>query len=121
MLQLGLKDVEAYTCTPYLAEVGNIPRRGARLAWSESSCVVFANSVLAARTNRNAAVMDILCNIAGKTPLTGFLTDEGRRANWWVEVTTRSLPNPQLLGAAIGMKVMEDVPYIVGLDLLLPV
>jgi hypothetical protein len=119
MLQLGLKDAEAYTCTPYLDEVGNIPRRGTRLAWSESSCVVFANSVLAARTNRNAAVMDILCNIAGKTPLIGFLTDEGRRANWWVEVKTRSLPNPQLLGAAIGMKVMEDVPYIVGLDLLL--
>jgi predicted aconitase len=78
--------------------------------------VVYANSVLGARTNRNAAIMDILSNIVGKTPLAGFLTDEGRRANWRIEVETASLPNPQLLGAAIGMKVLEDVPYITGLD-----
>jgi predicted aconitase len=60
--------------------------------------------------------MDILSNIVGKTPLAGFLTDEGRRASWRIEVETSSLPNPQLLGAAIGMKVLEDVPYITGLD-----
>ena len=116
MLQLGLRNEEAYTCTPYLPEVGNIPPKGTVLAWSESSCVVYANSVLGARTNRNAAIMDILSNIAGKTPLAGLLTDEGRRATWRVEVGTSQLPNPQLLGAAIGMKVLEDVPYIVGLD-----
>lgn len=116
MLQLGLQDEEAYTCTPYFPEVGNIPNKGTILAWSESSCVVYANSVLGARTNRNAAIMDILSNIAGKTPLAGLLTDEGRRASWRIEVNTTSLPNPQLLGAAIGMKVIEDVPYIKGLD-----
>lgn len=116
MLQLGLRDENAYTCTPYFPEVGNIPARGTILAWSESSCVVYANSVLGARTNRNAAIMDILSNIAGRTPLTGFLTDKGRRAAWRVEVKTSRLPSPQLLGAAIGMKVLEDVPLIVGLD-----
>jgi len=116
MLQLGLRDEDAYTCTPYFPEVGNIPEKGAILAWSESSCVVYANSVLGARTNRNAAIMDILSNIAGKTPLAGLLTDEGRRASWKIEVTTTNLPNPQLLGAAIGMTVLEDVPYIIGLD-----
>ncbi len=116
MLQLGLRDEEAFTCTPYFPEVGNIPSKGTILAWSESSCVVYANSILGARTNRNAAIMDILSNIAGKTPLAGFLTDEGRRATWRIEVETSRLPNPQLLGAAIGMKVLEDVPYIVGLD-----
>ncbi len=116
MLELGLRDEAAYTCTPYLPQVGNIPARGSVLAWSESSCVVFANSVLGARTNRNAAIMDILSNIAGKTPLCGFLTDEGRRAKWLVKVQTGALPNPQLLGAAVGMKVLEDVPFIVGLD-----
>ena len=119
MLQLGLRDEDAYTCTPYFPEVGNIPPRGAILAWSESSCVVFANSALGARTNRNSSIMDILSNIVGKTPLTGFLTDEGRRAGWHVEVRTDRKPNPQLLGAAIGRKVLEDVPYIVGLDLFL--
>ena len=116
MRQLGLLDDDAYTCTPYLFEVGNIPRKGAVLAWSESSCVVYANSVLGARTNRNATVMDLLSNIIGKTPLTGLLTDEGRQASWTVTVKTSSLPHPQLLGAAIGMTVLEDVPYIIGLD-----
>lgn len=116
MLQLGLRDTDAYTCNPYLPEVGNIPKRGTILAWSESACAVFANSVLGARTNRNGAIMDLLANIVGKTPLAGLLTDEGRRATWLVEVRTAKLPNPQLLGAAIGRKVLEDVPFIVGLD-----
>ncbi len=116
MLQLGLRDRDAYTCNPYLPEVGNIPRRGTILAWSESACAVFANSVLAARTNRNGVIMDLLSYIVGKTPLAGLLTDEGRRATWLVEVGTAELPHPQLLGAAIGTKVLEDVPFIVGLD-----
>jgi predicted aconitase len=116
MMQLGLRDTDAYTCSPCLPEVGNIPQRGTILAWSESSCVIFANSVLGARSNRNGAIMDLLSNIVGKTPLTGLLTDEGRRATWLVKVETTRLPHPQLLGAAIGTKVVEDVPIIVGLD-----
>jgi predicted aconitase len=116
MLQLGLRHQDDYTCTPYLPEVDNIPPRGAILAWSESSCVVFANSVLGARTNRNSSIIDILSNIAGKTPLTGLLTDEGRQAAWHVEIKTRRKPDPQLIGAIIGKTVQEDVPYITGLD-----
>jgi predicted aconitase len=116
MLQLGLWNHEAYTCTPYLPEIGNLPKRGDVLAWSESTCVVFANSVLGARTNRNGAILDLLCNIIGKAPLSGFLTDEGRQASWRIEVKTEKLPPPQLLGAAIGGKILADVPYIAGLD-----
>ena len=116
MLQLGLRDTDAYTCNPYQAEVGNIPKRDTILAWSESACVIFANSVLGARTNRNGAIIDLLTNIVGKTPLADLLTDEGRRATWLVDVKTAQLPNPQLLGAAIGRKVLADVPFIVGLD-----
>ena len=116
MHQLGLRDKDAYTCTPYLPEVGNVPKKGAILAWSESSCVVFVNSVLGARTNRNAVIMDLFSNIVGKTPLTGFLTAEGRQASWLVKLKTSTLPNPQLLGAAIGMKVLQEVPFIAGLD-----
>ena len=116
MLQLGLRDAQACTCTPYLPEVGNIPRRGDILAWSESACAIFANSVLGARTNKNGAIMDLLCAIVGKAPLAGLLTDEGRRATWLVEVRTEELPPPQLLGAAIGMMCLADVPFIVGLD-----
>jgi len=116
MLQLGLRDTDACTCTPYLPQVGNVPKRGDILAWSESACAIFANSVLAARTNKNGAIMDLLCGIAGKTPLAGLLTGEGRRATWLIEVNTDRLPLPQLLGAAIGMRVLADVPFIVGLD-----
>jgi predicted aconitase len=116
MLQLGLRDPDDCTCTPYLTEVGNIPKRGNILAWSESACAIFANSVLGARTNKNGAIMDLLSNIVGKTPLAGLLTDEGRRATWLIEVKTERLPLPQLLGAAIGRKILADVPFIVGLD-----
>ena len=116
MLQLGLRDTDAYTCNPYQPEVGNIPKRDTILAWSESACAIFANSVLGARTNRNGAIIDLLTNIVGKTPLADLLTDEGRRATWLVDVKTAQLPNPQLLGAAIGRKVLADVPFIVGLD-----
>jgi len=116
MFQLGLRDKDAYTCNPYQPEVANIPDRGAILAWSESACAIFANSVLGARTNRNGAIMDLLLNIVGKMPLAGLLTDEGRRADWLVEIKTERLPNPQLLGAAIGLKVLTGVPYISGLD-----
>jgi predicted aconitase len=116
MLQLGLRDKDAFTCNPYLPEVGNIPKRNTILAWSESACVIFANSALGARSNRHGAIMELLCNIAGKTPLTGLLTDEGRRATWLVKVKTSCRPFPALLGAAIGRKVMADVPFIVGLD-----
>jgi len=116
MLQLGLRDSDACTCTPYLPQVGNIPQRDAILAWSESACAIFANSVLGARTNKNGAIMDLMCGIVGKTPLAGLLTNEGRRATWLIEVNTEKLPPPQLLGAAIGRKVLADVPFIVGLD-----
>jgi predicted aconitase len=78
--------------------------------------VIFANSVLGARTNKNGAIIDLLCAIVGKTPLAGLLTDEGRRASWLVEVNTAALPSPQLLGAAIGQQALAGVPFIVGLD-----
>lgn len=119
MLALGLRDDQAYTCTPYLSEVGNRPPRDAVVAWSESSCVVYANSVLGARTNRTPAIVDLFSNIVGYTPEFGLLTDDGRRATWRIAVTTRSLPAPQLLGAFIAGRVVADVPYVVGLDALL--
>jgi predicted aconitase len=116
MLQLGLRDKDAYTCNPFEPEVGNVPEKGAILAWSESACAIYANSVLGARTNMNGAIIDLLSYIAGKTPYAGLLTDEGRRADWFVELNTDTLPLPQILGAVIGTKVLGGVPYIVGLD-----
>ncbi len=113
---LGIKNENGFTCACYLDEVGNKPRKGAMLAWSESSAVVYANSVLGTRTNRNSAGIDVLCAILGKAPFFGFLTDEARKATWKIEVNTSRIPNAQLLGSAIGLKVMEAVPYITNLD-----
>ena len=113
---LGLMNQDAFTCACYLDRVGNKPEKGEILSWAESSAVVYANSVLGARCNRNSGIMDIMGSIAGFVPNFGLLTDEGRKATWIVKVETTKKPEAQLLGSAIGMKVMEDVPYITGLD-----
>ena len=114
--RLGLMEKDAFTCTCYMSEVGNKPNKGDILSWSESSAVVYANSVLGARCNRNSGIMDIMGSIVGYVPYFGLLTDEGRKATWVVKINTEKKPEAQLLGSAIGMKVMENVPYIVGLD-----
>ncbi len=114
--KLGLCDESAYTCTCYLDEIGNRPNEGEVLSWAESSAVVYANSVLGARCNRNSGIIELFGSIVGFVPYFGLLTDEGRRATWVVEVRTSQLPEAQILGSAIGMKVMEDVPYIKGLS-----
>jgi predicted aconitase len=114
--KVGLKDDKSFTCTCYMEEVGNIPLKGQIIAWAESSAVVYANSVLGARSNRNSGVLELLCGITGRAPVFGLLTDEGRRANWLIEIKTKSIPEAQILGSAIGMKVMEEVPFISGLD-----
>ena len=95
--KLGITDDSGYTCTCYLDQVGNKPAKGDILSWAESSAVVYANSVLGARCNRNSGMLELMGSIAGFVPEFGLLTDE-------------------LLGSAIGMKVMEDVPYVRGLD-----
>ena len=114
--QLGLMNEDAFSCACYLDQMGNKPKKGDVLSWAESSAVVYANSVLGARCNRNSGIMDIMGSIAGFVPNFGLLTDEGRKATWVVEIKTSRKPEAQLLGSAIGMKVMEDVPYVVGLD-----
>jgi predicted aconitase len=93
-----------------------VPKKGDILSWAESSAVVFANSVLGARCNRNSGIIELFGSILGKVPEFDLLTDEGRKAKWIVEVKTEKKPEAQILGSAIGLKVTEDVPYVVGLD-----
>ena len=114
--KLGLMNEDAFSCTCYMDEVGNKPQKGEVLSWAESSAVVYANSVLGARCNRNSGIIDLMGSIVGYVPEFGLLTDEGRKATWIVKIETTKKPEAQLLGSAIGMKVMEDVPYVVGLD-----
>ena len=113
--KVGLMNENAFTCACYLSEVGNVPKKGDVLSWAESSAVVYANSVLGARCNRNSGIIELFGSIAGFVPYFGLLTDEGRKATWIVEIKTEKKPEAQILGSAIGMKVMEEVPYIKGL------
>ena len=114
--ELGLLNENAFTCTSYMKEVGNVPKKGDTISWAESSAVVYANSVLGARCNRNSGIIELMCSIVGYVPYFGLVTDEGRKASWVVEIKTTKKPEAQLLGSAIGMRVMESVPYIKGLD-----
>jgi predicted aconitase len=114
--KVGLKNENAFSCTCYLEEVGNTPKKGEVIGWAESSAVVFANSVLGARCNRNSGMIDLFQSLAGRALNYGLVTDEGRKATWIIEVKTTKKPEAQILGSAIGMKVVEDVPYIKGLD-----
>ncbi len=114
--QLGAPDLNFRSCACYIDEVGNAPEPGTYVAWAESSAVNYGNSVLGIRTNRNGAGMDLIQAMLGKAPLFGLMTDEGRRAKWLVEVKTSKEPDWGAVGTAIGRKVVEDVPYITGLE-----
>ena len=116
MKKLGILDDDAYSCTCYVDQMGNKPAKGEVLSWAESSAVVYANSVLGARCNRNSGILELMGSIAGFVPEFGLLTDEGRKATWVVEVRCEKKPEAQLLGSAIGMKVMEEVPYVKGME-----
>lgn len=116
LFQLGMRDDNSFTCACYFEEVGNVPQMNDFLAWAESSAVVYANSVLGARTNRNSACIDIFSGFLGFTPKFGLMCDEGRKANWLIILKTTKLPPAQILGSAIGMKVLDKVPYIQRLD-----
>ncbi len=116
LVKLGITDDDAYSCTCYVDQMGNKPAKGEVLSWAESSAVVYANSVLGARCNRNSGIIELFGSIAGFVPEFGLLTDEGRKATWVVDVRCTKKPEAQLLGSAIGMKVMEEVPYVKGME-----
>ena len=114
--RLGAPDLNYRTCACYVNEIGNAPEPGTYVAWCESSAVNYGNSVLGIRTNRYGAGMEMVCAMLGKAPFFGLMTDEGRMAKWLVEVKTSKRPDWGVLGTAIGRKVVEDVPYITGVD-----
>jgi predicted aconitase len=116
LIRIGARGMNSRSCACYLPEIGNKPEPETYVAWAESSAVNYGNSVLGLRTNRNAGGIEVLCAMVGKAPYFGLMTDEGRMATWLVDVKTTKEPDWGVLGAAIGMKVVEDVPYIVGID-----
>ena len=70
--------IPSWTCAPY--QDGILPKPGDLVAWSESNAIVFANSVLGARTNRTGDLVDICCALTGRAPETGLYLDENRMA-----------------------------------------
>jgi hypothetical protein len=103
------------TCTPYL--IGNLPRYGEHIAWSESSAVTFANSVIGAKTNREGGPSALAAAFVGKTPCYGLHLDENRVPDIHVQVnaTLTKLSDWGALGYSIGKKAENKIPYIRGI------
>ena len=103
------------TCTPYL--IGNLPLYGEHIAWSESSAVTFANSVIGAKTNKEGGPSALAAAFVGKTPFYGLHLDENRvpDINVQVEAALTKLSDWGALGFAIGKKAENKIPYITGI------
>jgi predicted aconitase len=107
-----------FTCAPYLSAYR--PRFGAQIAWGESNAIVFANSVIGARTNRYGDFIDLCCAMTGRAPAYGLHLEENRLARALVEID--SIPEAWDLeqvavavGHAIGRRCGGLAPAIVGL------
>ena len=109
-----------FTCAPY--QSASRPRFGAQIAWGESNAIVFANSVIGARTNRYGDFIDLCCAMTGRAPAYGLHLTQNRAARAVVEIV--SIPEDWDLerlavavGHAIGRRCGGLVPAIVGLPL----
>ncbi len=111
--------IQSWTCAPYQA--GYRPKLGEQIAWAESNAIVFANSVLGARTNRYGDFFDICAALTGRVPYVGLHRDEERVAKILIDLSRLS---PALvdddsffpvLGAWLGRAVGSTVAAIKGL------
>jgi len=106
----SMKIAPTYTCTPYYS--GCLPRSGEHIAWSESAAIVFANSVLGARTNRESNPTAISSALTGKTPLYGYHITENRAGTVLVEARCdfNDSSDYSALGYYVGSRVGSEVP-----------
>ena len=107
--------VVSATCTPYLA--GNLPRYREHIAWSESSAVSFANSVIGARTNREGGPSALAAAICGITPNYGLHLDENREPNALINVEAKLEYQSDYgaLGYTVGKLVKNKIPFFRGI------
>lgn len=116
---VGLGCTPTFTCAPY--QLPDRPSFGSHIAWAESNAIVFANSVIGARTERYADLIDICAAITGLVPFAGLHTDEGRTAHVVFDCTslsTETLENEltyPLLGYLVGSRTGWGNPVILGL------
>lgn len=115
--QLGCEP--SFTCAPY--QLGHRPVLGQQIAWAESNAIVFANSVLGARTNRYGDFIDLCAAITGRAPHSGLHITENRYADLLFEVSDFPLHKESrdiyyaLLGFLIGKQSSGRIPAIIGL------
>lgn len=105
------------SCVPYL--IGNVPKFQEHISWSESSAVIYANSVLGARTNRESGISALCAAITGSTPEYGYHLDKNRKANFLIDVSKVKLKRESdfsALGYLIGKKIQQGVPYLKGIE-----
>jgi predicted aconitase len=116
---LKMRAIPTWTCAPY--QHGIIPRFGEQIAWGESNAIAFANSIIGARTNRYADLMDICAAIIGKVPKFGLHLTENRKARMLIrlkDITTQMFANEAiypLLGYLLGEIAADQVAAITGI------
>jgi hypothetical protein len=105
-----------WCCIPYISE--NIPLYGEHVAFSESSATPYVNSVIGARTNREAAQSALAAGVIGKTPEYGLHLPENRKGNFLVKVeaTLKDDFDYSLLGYYVGKRVGYGIPVLTGLQ-----
>jgi predicted aconitase len=118
-LQMGAKP--SFTCAPYLLDTA--PAFGEQIVWAESNAVVYANSVVGARTLKYPDYLDICVALTGRAPLAGCHLDAGRAAS--VLIALPRIENADeslypLLGYHIGGLAPSEIPLIVGLEHVAP-
>ncbi len=112
--------VTTCSCTPYL--IGNLPHYGEHIAWSESSAVCYANSVIGARSNREGGPSALASALTGVTPEYGYHLEENRRPGITIEVGAALNDNDDFgaLGVIIGQKLEQfkekPIAYLTGVD-----
>jgi hypothetical protein len=106
--------IPTWTCAPYL--VGNVPLKGEICAWTESSAVVYANSILAARTTRHGTESAIAASLLGVVPEFGVLLDENRKGTLRIEVRVEleSATDWGALGYFAGLHAGLGIPVLDG-------
>jgi len=118
MEDLAKIGVHGFTCTPYY--IDNKPKFGEHCAWSESSAVIYLNSVLGGRSNREGGILDVACGILGKTPYHGLHITENRKGQILYKIGTdidaEDLFNLTSIGLKIGETAGNKIPVIDGLS-----
>jgi len=103
------------SCTPYLS--GLLPRFGEHIAWAESSAVIYANSIIGARTNREGGPSALAAAVTGRTPYYGLHVEENREptVGFKVEADVAGEYGMSVLAYLITKEVKKGVPYFEGL------